>query len=148
MNRIRRVLFATDFSAASRRAFAAAVTLTKSTRAKLTVVYVVPPVIPTVPEQYLDAMTVDRLEQQSRQWAARQLRRVADAAARKGVTATSRLREGDAVREIIRAQRAEHADLIVVGTHGRHGWSKVLLGSVAERVIALAPCPVLAVRGA
>jgi nucleotide-binding universal stress UspA family protein len=39
------------------------------------------------------------------------------------------------------------ADLIVIGTHGRTGVSKVLLGSVAERIVRLAPCPVLTVRG-
>ena len=43
--------------------------------------------------------------------------------------------------------RATRADLIVLGTHGRRGISKFLLGSVAERVIATAPCPVVAVRG-
>ena len=39
------------------------------------------------------------------------------------------------------------ADLVVVGTHGRTGLARVALGSVAERVVALAPCPVLTVRG-
>jgi nucleotide-binding universal stress UspA family protein len=39
------------------------------------------------------------------------------------------------------------ADLIVIGTHGRTGVSKVFLGSVAERIVRLAPCPVLTVRG-
>jgi nucleotide-binding universal stress UspA family protein len=40
----------------------------------------------------------------------------------------------------------EHAALIVMGTHGRSGLDRILLGSVAERVIRLAPCPVLTVR--
>jgi len=42
--------------------------------------------------------------------------------------------------------RREHADLIAMGTHGRSGFSRVLLGSTAERVLATAPCPVLTVR--
>jgi nucleotide-binding universal stress UspA family protein len=47
---------------------------------------------------------------------------------------------------IIETARTAHADLIVMGTHGRTGLRHVLLGSVAERVVRLAPCPVLVVR--
>jgi universal stress protein A len=47
---------------------------------------------------------------------------------------------------IVKAARSIHADLIVIGTHGRRGLSRVLLGSVAEDVLRRAPCPVLAVR--
>ncbi|HEU4729768.1 MAG TPA: universal stress protein [Kofleriaceae bacterium] len=52
----------------------------------------------------------------------------------------------DARDAIVNAAKAVHADLIVIGTHGRRGLSRVLLGSVAEEVIRRAPCPVLAVR--
>jgi nucleotide-binding universal stress UspA family protein len=52
---------------------------------------------------------------------------------------------GDAANEITRYAREHDVDLIVVGTHGRTGMSRALLGSVAERVIRTAPCPVLAV---
>jgi nucleotide-binding universal stress UspA family protein len=51
-----------------------------------------------------------------------------------------------AVREAIDV--AKGADLLVLGTHGRTGLSRMLLGSVAARVIATAPCPVLTVRAA
>lgn len=54
--------------------------------------------------------------------------------------------DGDARDAILQAARAVHADLIVIGTHGRRGLSRVLLGSVAEDVLRRAPCPVLAVR--
>lgn len=47
---------------------------------------------------------------------------------------------------IVKAARSIHADLIVIGTHGRRGLSRMLLGSVAEDVLRRAPCPVLAVR--
>jgi len=53
---------------------------------------------------------------------------------------------GDPSAQIVRTARSTRADLIVIGTHGRRGVSKFLLGSVAERVIATAPCPVLTVR--
>ena len=52
---------------------------------------------------------------------------------------------GDPAREILRYARDHAIDLIVVGTHGRGGWSRVLLGSVADRVLRGATCPVLAV---
>lgn len=48
--------------------------------------------------------------------------------------------------EIIEMAKAQHADLIVMGTHGRTGLQHVLLGSVAEKVVRLAPCPVLVAR--
>jgi nucleotide-binding universal stress UspA family protein len=49
--------------------------------------------------------------------------------------------------EIVALATDELADLLVIGTHGRGGMSRALLGSVADRVVRLAPCPVLTVRG-
>jgi universal stress protein A len=147
MKRIRRVLYATDFSAASRRAFTTAVTIAKSAGARLTVVNVLTPVLPAVPQQFIDAVVLDQLEKQTQRWSAHELNKLADKATVAGITATTALRSGDPVGEIIRAARAARADLIVVGTHGRHGLPKFFLGSVAERVVATAPCPVVTVRG-
>jgi nucleotide-binding universal stress UspA family protein len=57
------------------------------------------------------------------------------------------VREGAPWREIDRAAREGQVDLIVMGTHGRRGLPHALLGSVAEKVVRTAPCPVLVVRG-
>ncbi len=76
MEQIRGILHATDFSPASRRAFDTALALAKSLNARLTIAYVLAPVM-TVPDQYIDAMTLDRLDRQARQWTARQLARLA-----------------------------------------------------------------------
>jgi nucleotide-binding universal stress UspA family protein len=54
--------------------------------------------------------------------------------------------DDDARDAILKAAKAVHADLIVIGTHGRRGLSRMVLGSVAEDVLRRAPCPVLAVR--
>jgi universal stress protein A len=62
------------------------------------------------------------------------------------IAVTTELRHGAAAESIVRAAADAQADLIVVGTHGRGGLSHLLLGSVAERVIRHASCPVLAVR--
>jgi nucleotide-binding universal stress UspA family protein len=67
-------------------------------------------------------------------------------AKRAGVPASEVLAEGWVAEQIAKLANERHADLIV-GTHGRTGWARVMLGSVAERVIVLAPCPVLTVRG-
>jgi type II secretory ATPase GspE/PulE/Tfp pilus assembly ATPase PilB-like protein len=56
------------------------------------------------------------------------------------------VREGPAAREIVRCAAQEEADLIVMGTHGRSGLAHVALGSIAEKVLRTAPCPVLVVR--
>jgi universal stress protein A len=56
------------------------------------------------------------------------------------------VREGSPFYEIIRYARETDADLIIMGTHGRSGLAHVLLGSVAEKVVRKAPCPVLTVR--
>jgi nucleotide-binding universal stress UspA family protein len=56
------------------------------------------------------------------------------------------VREGDPAAEIVRLAREAHCDLIVMGTHGRRGLSRLLMGSVAEAVLRKAPCPVLTVK--
>ncbi len=77
-------------------------------------------------------------------------REVADKAARKiraaGLRVESRMVMGDPRDVLVETAKAEHADLLVVGSHGRTGWRKLLLGSVASHVVAHAPCHVLVVK--
>ena len=58
------------------------------------------------------------------------------------------MRRGPAATQIVELASEERADLIILGTHGRGGVTRALLGSVADRVIRTAPCPVLTVRTA
>ena len=69
-------------------------------------------------------------------------------ARREGVEVTLLLLAGDAFQAIVDAAKDRAVDLVVVGTHGRRGFSRLFLGSVASRVISTAPCPVLTVRAA
>ena len=59
---------------------------------------------------------------------------------------STRLKDGIPATEIVAMARIERADLIVMGTHGRTGLSHAIIGSVAEKVVRTAPCPVLTVR--
>lgn len=63
-----------------------------------------------------------------------------------GFTTTARVAEGDPRVTLVEAARAERADLIVIGSHGRSGISKLLLGSVANYVVTHAPCSVVVVK--
>jgi nucleotide-binding universal stress UspA family protein len=71
--------------------------------------------------------------------------RVASATAR-GLAARGVLRTGAAAAEIAKTATEEDAGLIVVGTHGRTGLNRLVIGSVAERVVRIAPCPVLTIK--
>jgi universal stress protein A len=62
-------------------------------------------------------------------------------------TVSTEVRPGNPPQQILEVARERSADLIVMGTHGRTGLAHIMLGSVAERVVRLAPCPVLTLRG-
>ena len=58
-----------------------------------------------------------------------------------------RFQEGEPVEEILRVARESHCDLIVMGTHGRTGLNRLVMGSVAEEIVRTAPCPVVTIKG-
>jgi nucleotide-binding universal stress UspA family protein len=86
--------------------------------------------------------TVQRLEGEARKEIER-LSPLADLPPGRLVVATA---WGDASEQILKYATAHRSDLIVCGTHGRYGWDRVIMGSVAERLVRLAPCPVLTVH--
>ena len=146
MPRIRRILFASDFSKASAKAFTTAMTLAAANKATLTILHVIVPFSPIGPEIYIDARTWDDINAEARRWSLQQLVKLTKKARTTGARATSFLVEGDPAREIVRIARSKQADLLVVGTHGRTGLTKLFVGSVAGRVVATASCPVVTVR--
>jgi nucleotide-binding universal stress UspA family protein len=87
------------------------------------------------------------VQRASHQQGQKQLDRVLARARKAGARARGLLLEGMPSSEITRAAKAQHAGVIVMGTHGRTGFSRLLLGSVAERVVGTAHCPVMTVRG-
>jgi nucleotide-binding universal stress UspA family protein len=149
MKAFRRILHATDFSSASRPALARAIALARQSRAMLWVVHVRPPVVVPAGGDFSFALpgTYEAIDRGARQYARKQLTALVSRAQKAGVRATALLLDGGPYEQIPRAARRLRADLIVIGTHGRTGLSKAFLGSVAERLIRLAPCPILTVRG-
>lgn len=142
----RRILFATDFSPASRAAFLLAVDLARREKSRLTIVHVMPSVVPLGVEAYVTARMYGEMETSVRRWAEKRLDSLVEQARRSKVSARSALLAGAAHEAISNAAAKERADVIVIGTHGRTGLERVLVGSVASRIIGTAPCPVLTVR--
>ncbi|HEX9125362.1 MAG TPA: universal stress protein [Methylomirabilota bacterium] len=147
MSRLRRVLHPSDFSRASGAAFARAVAMAKADRARLLLVHVLSPPVPIAGEGYISSKVYDDLEISARAYGQKHLSELQAKARKAGVKAVTLLFDGVAHEQIVRAAKSKKADLIVIGTHGRTGFAKFFLGSVASRVAASAPCPVLTVRG-
>lgn len=141
------ILLGTDGSAASENAAALAVGLARQHGAKLTVLYVVDPY------PYLGIGETNPLGFQAYMAAAQQHGAQAHAKvaalcdAEPKVKLEARLAEDvTAARGIVQMAQDEGADLVVVGSHGRSGVARVVLGSVAAKVVAQSPVPVLVAR--
>lgn len=147
MNIPRRILMATDFSDYSREALDDAVLLAKHFGADLyllhafeATLYKVPADPSAVRPGAFEWVRALREEEEKR------LESLAAEVRRKGVAVHPIFKEGVPFREIPKAALEVTADLIVLGTHGRTGLDRLMMGSVAERVVRRAPCPILLVR--
>jgi nucleotide-binding universal stress UspA family protein len=125
----RKILVPVDFSDHSRRALECAIALARSCKAKLVIVHA-----------YLDIPTV------MREQGTHQLFQWVSVARDAGLEADGSLSRASPAAAIEKAARSAGADLIVMGTHGYTGLKHAILGSVAERTIRTAPCPVVVVR--
>jgi len=142
MTPIKRLLLATDFSEWARRAEEYAWALAAFWQATLTVMTVVefqPGLDPAhaVNQLYLTHRMYD---------ATARLAAFKERSSQRGIETRTRVGTGIPSEELIAAAEAENADLLIVGTRGKSGLAHVLLGSTAERVIRMAPCPVLAIH--
>ena len=135
------ILVAMDFSPDSEQALTAAIELGLKFPARLTLVHAV-----HVQEEFSEVNASAYLRAMEsvvhREIAARG-KRATDA----GVAADSLVVHGRPAQRIAQTAASQQVDLIVMGTHGRTGLQHLLIGSVAERVLRLAPCPVLVVPG-
>jgi nucleotide-binding universal stress UspA family protein len=141
---IERILVPHDFSETADAALAMALDLAEKMRARVTILhaYEVPTYV--FPESVV--ATAD-LVGQIRGAAEEALANLKERTQRPGVQVDTTLRQGVAWSEINQAAKELGSDLVVMGTHGRRGFSRALIGSVAEKVVRTAPCPVLTVHG-
>ncbi len=142
-----RILVPVDGSETSRRALQEAIRLGDST-ARLRLIYVVEEIISMGTEGY-DFIDHDALRQAMRQAGERILAQAAEQVRQAGKRAEVALLDtnGQRIASVIETEaRQWQADLIVIGTHGRTGLSRLLLGSVAEGVMRVASVPVLLIR--
>ena len=138
----RRILVGTDFSPASTPAFEQALKLAKQNGAELLVAHSCE--VPNV--WFATGDSYDEWRKHCKIEGEKSIAALMQQAHREGVKAHTLILTGLADNSIIEAARRLDVDLIVIGTHGRRGISKILLGSVAAGVVPLAPCPVLTVR--
>jgi nucleotide-binding universal stress UspA family protein len=141
----KRILVPVDFSDPSTRALRYALAMAGQLGASLDVLHVVPnPYVDDPGGLYLPLPVtyLDDLMDAAR----KRLDGLLDSADRRAPRARAIVKVGDPLRQVVDYARDEAVDLIVLGTHGRSGLAHLFLGSVAERVVRTAPCPVLTVR--
>jgi nucleotide-binding universal stress UspA family protein len=143
-----RIMVAVDGSETSQRGLQEAIHLAKDQKARLAIVHVIDIVVVfgagQFPGTYVEA---------TRELARNTIEHARATAQAAGIEPEIQTREivttgyhvGDTIAELARDWKA---DLLVVGTHGRRGVSRLLIGSVAERIVRAAPCPLLLIRGA
>jgi nucleotide-binding universal stress UspA family protein len=141
---IRTILVAVDFSASSDAALDMAIELARPLGAEVHVVHAyelrVPMVMPyevSLPQTFMD---------DTRNAAATKLAGDVAKIERAGITAHSHLDDTSAVSAVAKTAESVNADLIIMGTRGHTGLKHILLGSVAERTLRIAPCSVLTVK--
>jgi nucleotide-binding universal stress UspA family protein len=135
---IHTILHPTDFSERSVNAFHLACGLARDYGARLVVLHVAVPPTVIYGEGILPPNPELQLQEEQRQLDSLQT-------PQPGVRAERRLEEGDPATEILRVAQEIGANIIVMGTHGRTGLTRLLMGSVAERVVRKASCPVMTV---
>lgn len=144
---LQRILCPTDYSHDSARALEHALALARWYGSRVTVLHV-SPLMPAPRASGALAINPVTLELRAHDRMMEMAREFAAPALQAGLDTRCLLREGPIVSEILAEAREEKADLIALGTHGHTGVRHLLLGSVAEKVLRKAPCPVLTVSGA
>jgi len=140
---IKKILVPTDGSDPSMRAADFALRLAKYFESEIIAIYVIDRIIL---EEVSKIHERHELEREIRRKAERCLNYIVKSAEREGLKARSILVEGQPHDQIVRYAESVGADMIVMGSKGRRGVNRILIGSVAERVIEYAPCPVLVIR--
>jgi nucleotide-binding universal stress UspA family protein len=142
-----KILVPTDFSAHSRLAIEHAHVLAErfGSRIELIHVWELPPIVPEVMVT-LGGGRPTAVRDYLREQAQRDMEALLTDLRRTGMIVHGRTEQGDPARAVVELAERDRFDLIVMSTHGRRGFERLMLGSVAEKVIRRAPCPVFVVR--
>ena len=144
---IKKILVPTDFSERALQALDYAIDLARLLRAELVVLFVVePPHYASPADLYGASANLSMLFEEQQRMGQEQLARLARRLKSRRLKIETVLETGVPYQAITETAQALKADLIVMATHGRTGLSHILMGSVAERVVRSAACPVLTVR--
>jgi nucleotide-binding universal stress UspA family protein len=139
------ILVPIDFSDPSRAALDAAVNMASRLGSEILLVHVVP-AIPDLPAN-VSIFKEGQYDQSLNEKAEQQLKEFAATLAQKNIKVHTQLgNANDVGMELIRIAEHEKADIIIIATHGMTGWRKIAFGSVAEKVVKEAECPVLILR--
>ena len=145
MKALQKILIPFDASSHATEAVAYAADVARVYDAAVTILFVDHPLTYALPEGY--AMTTPEQIAELKAAFERELAGARKTALDAGSPrVTTEIERGDPVTEILRYATENHVDLIVMGTHGRRGLTRALLGSVAENIVSRAPCPVMTVR--
>jgi nucleotide-binding universal stress UspA family protein len=140
---IKKILVPTDGSDYSTRAAEYAISIAKMHDAQIIFAYVVDEI---VVDQFSKASEREAIESDLKKSGQRAIKYVVNLAEAAGVKATSKLVKGRPFEQIVNLAKSFEIDLIVMGTYGHRGAERILIGSVAERVIEYSPCPVLVIK--
>ena len=140
----KKICCAVDLEVQSRVAMAQAADLATTLDAELTLVHVIAPPLEAASDVLVSSRGLASVDAQEAEATLARWR--ADAEGLAGRPVSARVLQGEPAAEIVRHAREERCDLLVLGTHGRTGMSRLVLGSVAERVARRSPCPVLVVH--
>jgi universal stress protein A len=149
----KKILCPTDFSEPSYEALRMADELTLLFSAELFVVHVIAPIpIAPVPSALMiggsapENFDILSYKQDLQTKAENKLKEIIDLKLSKKISVHSRVLYGNAAEEIVSISEKDGVDLIVIASHGETGWRRFVFGSVVEKVVRLASCPVLTIR--
>src|SRR5437870_11445593 len=145
--RLEKLLLPTDFSGCANYAVPYAAAIARATGATIVCVHVVEPIVPAVGYTGLaEPMPIADITDQLEDSAERELPKLAECEECADLPVEEVIVHGDAAAEIVRVADERNVDLIVISSHGRTGFGRMIFGSTAEAVVRHARCPVLVVK--
>ena len=145
MDTIKKILVPIDFSEHSTNILQTACHFAEKLSANLILIYVVED-LSSLYRFSIPHISFDQLEGEMMQSADTKMENFLTENINPAIVYKSKIISGPVAEEIINAATTEHADMIIIGTHGYKGMEKMLMGSVAAKVVHSAPCPVLTLR--